>query len=119
MSVDQFISTKTVIDYGKFKLNQCFNEIIHRLEVWISHGSGWVVEEIISQFLNVSSYLPLSESTYIELPTELKHPMKVLITIKNNDNKCFLWCHVRHLNCDGVKLCRITMKNKEIAEFKL
>ena len=24
--------------------------------------------------------------------------MKVLINIKNNDNKCFLWCHVRHLN---------------------
>ena len=24
--------------------------------------------------------------------------MKGLIDIKNNDNKCFLWCHVRHLN---------------------
>ena len=25
-------------------------------------------------------------------------------------------CHVRHLNCDGVKLSRITKKDKEIAE---
>ena len=24
--------------------------------------------------------------------------MKGLINIKNNDNKCFLWCHIRHLN---------------------
>ena len=24
--------------------------------------------------------------------------MKVLIDIKNNDNKCFFWCHIRHLN---------------------
>ena len=90
--------------------------MIYRLEVWISHGSGWIVEEIVSQFLNVSPYLPLSGSNYIELPSELKHPMKGLINIKNDDNKCFLWCHVRHLNCDGVKLCRITKKDKEIAE---
>ena len=31
--------TKTVI-VDKFKLGQCFNEIIHRLENWISYGSG-------------------------------------------------------------------------------
>ena len=24
--------------------------------------------------------------------------MKGLVNIKNNDNKCFLWCHIRHLN---------------------
>ena len=24
--------------------------------------------------------------------------MKGLINIKNNDNKCFLWCHIRHEN---------------------
>ena len=58
----------------------------------------------------------MSGSTYIKLPDELKHPMKGLINIQNNDNKCFLWCHVRHLNCNGVKLSRITKKDKEIAE---
>ena len=42
--------------------------------------------------------------------------MKGLTNIKNNDNQCFLWCHVRHLNLNGVKLCRITKKDKEIAE---
>ena len=24
--------------------------------------------------------------------------MEGLINIKNNDNKCFLWCHIRHSN---------------------
>ena len=24
--------------------------------------------------------------------------MKGVINIKNNDNKCFLWCNIRHLN---------------------
>ena len=32
------------------------------------------------------------------MPIELKHPRKGLINIKNNDQKCFLWCHVRHIN---------------------
>ena len=50
------------------------------------------------------------------MPAELIHPMKGLINIKNDDNKCFLWFHVRHLNLDGVKLCRITKKDRMIAE---
>ena len=32
------------------------------------------------------------------MPIEIKHPRKGLINIKNNDQKCFLWCHVRHIN---------------------
>ena len=42
--------------------------------------------------------------------------MKGLINIKSNDNKCFLWCHVRHLNRKGIKLSTITKKDREIAE---
>ena len=97
------------------KLDQSLQQIIYRLKNWISHQSEWIVKEI-SQYLNLSSYLPLSGSTYIKLPAELNHPMKGLINIKNNDNKCFLWCHARHLNLDGAKLCRITKKDKEIAK---
>ena len=37
-------------------------------------------------------------STYIKLPDALNNPMEGLINIKSNDNKCFLWCHIRHLN---------------------
>ena len=107
--------TKTVIGDDYF-LDQCFNEIIFRLENWISRGSGWVVQDILSQYLSLSSYLPLSGSTYIKLPKELQHKKKGLINIKNNDNKCFLWCHVRHLNCNGKNLWRISGKDKEISE---
>ena len=110
--------TKTVIG-DKFKLEQCFNEIIYRLENWISHRSGWIVEVIISQFLDVSSYLPLSGSTYIKLPKELDHPMKGLIVklIRNDENKCFMWCHVRHVNLDGKNLGRLTKKDKDIVKI--
>ena len=82
--------TITVIGSNKFGLNQAFQEIIYRLENWISNGSGWIVEEIISQYLNISSYLPLSGSTYIKLLIELRHAMKSLISIENNGNKFFV-----------------------------
>ena len=49
-------------------------------------------------------------STNIELPDELKN----LISIKNNDNKCFLWCHIRHLNLVKRHLERITKEDKNM-----
>ena len=49
------------------------------------------------------------------MPAELNHPIKGLIIIKNKYNKCFLLCHVRHLNLGGVKLERISKKDKKIA----
>ena len=80
--------TKTVIGEKHF-LDQCFNEIVFRLEIWISHGSGWIVDNILSQYLNINSYKPLNGSTYCKLPKELSHPMKGLINIQNDHNKCF------------------------------
>ena len=65
------------------------------------------------QYVNVSSNSPLIGSTYIELPNELKHSKKGLINIKNNDNKCFLWCHIRHLNLVDNNPQRITKEDKE------
>ena len=61
-------------------------------------GSGWNVESIESQYINNSTYRPLSGSSYINLHVELRSPRKGLINIKNKDQKCFLWCHVRHIN---------------------
>ena len=58
--------------------------------------SGWIVELIESQYINISTYRPLSGSSYMDLPVELKSPRKGLINIKNKDQKCYLGCHVRH-----------------------
>ena len=38
--------------------------------------------------------------------------MKGLINIKNNDNKCFIWCHIRHLNLLKIHPERITKADK-------
>ena len=63
---------------------------------------------------NISAYNPLMGSTCIELPSGLKNPMKDLINIKNNDNKYFLWCHIRHLNLVKTHPERITKEDKNM-----
>ena len=49
------------------------------------------------------------------MPIELKHQKKGLINIKNNDQKCFLWCHVRHINPLNEHTERIKKNDKKIA----
>ena len=91
-------AAKTVINFDKYDLDKSFQEILYRIDDWINKGSGWIIESIEAQYVNISIYSLLIGSTYIEIPDKLKNPMKGLISIKNNDNKCFLWCHIRHLN---------------------
>ena len=90
-------STKLVINH-RYKLNKSFQEILYRIDACINEGSGWIVESIESQYINISTYKSLVGDSYIYLPIELSNPRKGLINIKNNDQKCFLWCHVRHVN---------------------
>ena len=59
---------------------------------------------------------PLIGSSFVELPNELKNSRKGLINIKNNDEKCFLWCHVIHLNLVCKNPDRITKEDKKLAD---
>ena len=108
------LTTKTVINSNEFGLDQTFQEILYRIDNWINQRSGWIVESIEGFYLNVSSYSPLIGSACIEIPDELKNSRKGLINIQNNDNKYFLWCHVRHLNLIDKNPQRITKKDKEL-----
>ena len=65
--------------------------------------------------MNISTYRPLAGNSYIDLPIELKHPKKGIINIKNDDQKCFLLCHVRHINCLKEHPERIEKLDREIA----
>ena len=68
------------------------------IDVWINKASGWIIQLIGSQYINVSTYRPLSGSSYIDLPIQLRSPRKALINIKNKDQEFFLWFHVKHIN---------------------
>ena len=79
-------------------LDNAAEEINNKIAVWLSEGSGWIIVVIRSHFVNIVKYLPLRGNSYIQLPVEIRNSKKGLINPKNEDNKCFLWCHVRHLN---------------------
>ena len=59
------------------------------IDVWINNGSGWNVESVESQYINISTYRPFSGSFYMELPVELRSLTKGLINIKNKYQKYF------------------------------
>ena len=102
-------SIKTVIK-NKYGLDKSFQQVLYRIDDLINGGSAWKIESIDGEYINIVIYNLLSGSTYIELP------MKRLINIKNCDNKCFPWCHVKHLNQSNKNPQRITKKDKKLAD---
>ena len=66
----------------KFSLQNTFQEILYKIDKWINEGSGWIVELIESQYITISTYILLSENSYVKLSIELRSPKKGLINIK-------------------------------------
>ena len=62
--------------------------------------------------MNISKYSRLVGSKFVELPDKLQDSKKGLINI--NGNKCFLWCHIRHLNLMSKNPQRITKEDKKL-----
>ena len=88
---------------------------MYRIDAWINRGSGWIIESIESQYINISTHRPFVGRSYLDLPIELKHPKKGLINIKNNDQQCFSWCHVTNINPLKEHPDTITKIHKKIA----
>ena len=106
--------TITKVNDIEHELNMSRQEILNVIDKWVSEGSGWVIDRIDSHYINVTTYTPLHGSSYIELPTELKNPKKGLINIRNKDDECFRWCHIRHLNPQEKNPQRIKKEDKEM-----
>jgi hypothetical protein len=58
-------------------------------------------------------YKPLAGSSYMELPEDISNSKCGLINIRNDDNMCFVWCHVRHLRPKDRRATTITVKDRE------
>ena len=106
--------TITRADDIEHELIMSGQEIMNAIDKWVSEGSGWVINRINSHYINITLYKPLNGSSYIELPTELKNPKKGLINIKNKDDECFRWCHIRHLNPQTEHPERIKKEDKKM-----
>ena len=106
---------KTIINESEVNesIQTSNQEILNGISVWLSEGSGWTVESVNDQYINIVRYKPLKGSSYIKLSPELRNPAKGLINLQSNDNECFRWCHIRHLNPHKIHSERIKKCDKE------
>ena len=93
-------TVQTIINHTEINeaLQMSKQNILNLISQWISEGSGWTIQSVDSPYLNIVKYKPMKGSSYIQLPHELRNSAKGLINMKNEDNECFRWCHIRHLN---------------------
>ena len=97
------IKTKeTTVTNQRFNLNSAYEELKHRLDIWVGLGSGWIIDKIEDINIDIANYDPLAGSSYITLPPELNNSMKGLINLKNKDNEAL----------NGVMLDLLTLKIK-------
>ena len=104
---------KMVLNQKDIDLSLPNQEILNKIAVWISEGSGWVIRSIVAEYVNIVKYEPLKGSSYIELPAFLKNSSKGLINSENKDDKCFMWCHIRHLNPQAKDPQRVKIVDKK------
>ena len=92
--------TKTVtnLDDIEYGINESDHHIMYFVNQSVSEGSGRTIDRLDGDFLNITLYNPLSGSSYIKLPAKLGNSRKGLVNLKNEDNECFRWCHIRNLN---------------------
>ena len=121
------------IKYGKFAfhsigykiilestdINEIYEEMINEIEEEIQKvenavESGWIFLMVESLALHVDKWDPIKASSYIVLPDYLSKRGGI-INMKNEDNKCFLWCVLRALNLKDKNNERIDkdLKSKE------
>ena len=98
------------------ELSMSRQDILNTIDKWVSEGPGWIIDRIDVHYINVTTYKPLNGSSYIELPIELQNPTKGLINIKNKDDECIRWCHIRHLNPQKMNPQRIKRIDKQFIE---
>ena len=89
---------QTIINHIEIheELQMSKQNMLNKIAQWISEGSGWTIQSVGNHYLNIVKYKPMNGSSYIQLPSELRR-RNAFINIKNEDI-CFRWCHIRHLN---------------------
>ena len=109
---------KTITDANEIgsELSISQQEVLNTIDIWVLEDSGWTIDKSDSNYINIVVYQPLHGSSYIDLPDKLKNSAKGLINIKNKDDECFRWCHIRRLNPQKKDPQRIKRDDKQYVD---
>ena len=75
---------------------------------WLCESSCWLIESVDGNYLSIGT-------SYVQLPKEVKHSRKSLISVQNKDNECCRWCHIRPLNPINKKTEEIKKSDKKMS----
>ena len=106
-----FFHSSTFINYKstdvKELLSKSIREIIEKIYSFQLNGSGWYFKEVIQLEINTTEFNPVKGSSYIPLPDWIMRK-KAIVSIRNKDNKCFLWSVLRYLHPREKNDCRLS-----------
>ena len=94
-------------------LAKAIRSIIEKIEIYQLNGSGWYYKEVIHLEIHTVNYHPMRGSSYIPLPDWIVRK-KAIVSLRNQDDKCFLWSVLRYLHPRDKNDFRLTdLKSKE------
>ena len=78
-------------------VTDAIRDIIQKLNVYQLNGSGWYFKEVLYLEIHTYKFNPIKASSYIPLPDWIMRK-KAIVSIRNKDNKCFIWSILRYLH---------------------
>ena len=106
-------------------ISELYNEMADEIEEEIqkvenSEGSGYTFVKVIKLVLHTTKWEPIYGSSYIPLDPYLANK-KAIINMKNEDDKCFMWCVLRALypkNKNAERIDKDLKSNQDIINMK-
>ena len=115
-----YFNSNTYINFKvtdvKELLKKIIREIIENITNYQQNGSGWYFKEVVQLEIYTTKFNPIKGSSYISLPDWIMRK-KAIVSIRNKDDKCFLWSVLRYLHPREKNDCRL--KDLEKYEFSL
>jgi hypothetical protein len=96
-------------DRVAFYRNAC-REMLNNMEALELRGSGWHFQKINSLLMKQSRYQQFRGASYMALPEWIRRK-EAIINIKNDDNKCFMWCILAALH-------PVTKNSERVSKYK-
>ena len=103
---------------AKELITKAINRIMENISSYQRSGSGWYFKEIIKLLIKTVKYDPLGGSSYIPLPDWIMRK-KAIVSIRNKDDKCFLWSILRYLHPREINDSRLTDLKQYEHEIKI
>ena len=91
----------------KVILAKAIEKILETISQFQNERSGWYFRRVVKLEIHTVDYKPMNGgSSYIPLPDWIMRK-KAIVSIRNSDNKCFLWSVLRYLYPREKNDCRL------------